>query len=461
MKQHGYRIALCKNPQENVESLQLALGSAGYETIVCSSVDQIKKHTAAGPCTAAIVLLGQQPLSSHPVVNWLKQHQKETQIIVLASNNNLYEAFVADKYGIFWYLTAPYILDQVLFLVAKACVVGELATINKELLQRISSPALPSTLIGEALTTQQLKKQLDKVALRDTTLLLTGETGTGKTTAARYLHRNSARKDMPFVSLSCAAIPRDLLESELFGYEKGAFTGAQSSRIGSIELAHRGTLFLDEIGDLPFELQPKLLTVLQDKKVQRLGSNKIIDVDVRIVAATNKDLSALVAKKKFREDLFYRLNVVQIIMPPLRERIEDIKLLAENYLAQNALKRGEAPLTISRKALNVMQQYSWPGNIRELENLLERVLVFAVGDTIEEEDVRSHLDMAHNASSAPMVTQLKQPAIENTEFSPQPLESVIHQHIQDTLCYCNGDKKKAATLLGVSVKTIYNKIASS
>jgi DNA-binding NtrC family response regulator len=302
-------------------------------------------------------------------------------------------------------------------------------------------------------TSQALRGALgavETVAPTDATVLIRGETGTGKELLARAIHAISSRRARPFVKLNCAAIPAGLLESELFGHEKGAFTGAVAQRVGRFELAHGGTLFLDEIGDLPLELQPKLLRVLQEQEFERLGSTRTTRVDVRLVAATNVDLARMVADKRFREDLYYRLDVFPIVIPPLRDRREDIPVLARHFVDKHSRRMKKGIETISAAAMTTLTEYRWPGNVRELANVLERAVILCAAPVLDHE----HLGALATASRAGV-------AVPGTDVDPagaMPLAAMEKLAIADALRRANGNKSRAATLLGVSRMQLYTRL---
>jgi len=295
----------------------------------------------------------------------------------------------------------------------------------------------------------KLMELIRQVADTRATVMISGETGTGKELAAQALHNFSSRKDNPFVKVNCAAIPENLLESELFGYEKGAFTGACTKKPGRFELAEEGSIFLDEIGDISPALQVKLLRVLQEREFEHLGGTKTIKVDVRIISATNKDLLDLVAKGEFREDLYYRLNVVPIVIPPLRERKEDISLIANDFLLKSASISGKPPKKFSVEAILKLQAYSWPGNIRELENIVERCVVITSNDTIEADDLPAYI--------------LNPKASEQKDTFDFKLEDKMDNVEMDTIVKvlqeCDGNRTKAAQILGISRRSLHRKIS--
>ena len=274
-------------------------------------------------------------------------------------------------------------------------------------------------------------------------MLLTGESGTGKTVIAGEIHRLSPRAKEAFIPVSCPALPRELLESELFGHERGAFTGATVARAGRFEQADKGTIFFDEIGDLPVELQPKLLTVLQNQDFFRVGGNRILRTEARIIAATNIDLQARVADGRFREDLYYRLNILELHLPPLRDRIEDLPDLARTVLENIASKRGTKPWRVKSSALEVMKNHHWPGNIRQLENILERATVFADGEELEERDI------------APLLEE-RQGARAPVSSGRHSLQDVKRQTFIDVYQRCGGNKARTSSELGIAERTVYN-----
>jgi two-component system response regulator AtoC len=298
-----------------------------------------------------------------------------------------------------------------------------------------------------------LSKQIDKIAGSDVTVLITGESGTGKEVAAKEIHNRSPRSAEPFVAVNIGGIHEGLMESELFGHEKGSFTGAHSRKIGLFELAGRGTLFLDEIGEMPMPLQVKLLRVLQERKIRRLGGTSDIPINARIISATNKDVESIVKEGKFREDLYYRLNVFRINLPPLRERKEDILLLAHYLLDKAAVQITKTAHHFSADAEKKLLAYSYPGNIRELENILERALIYCEGNEIKETDIDLH--------SLPQIQKEIVSAEKNDNEKYETLgslEAIEKKAIQDALERCDGNRTKAAEELGVSRKTIINKI---
>nr|MCU0748076.1 sigma-54 dependent transcriptional regulator [Akkermansiaceae bacterium] len=293
---------------------------------------------------------------------------------------------------------------------------------------------------------RELYRHMERAAQLDITVLLTGESGTGKTYIAREIHRLSPRAAEAFIPVSCPALPRELLESELFGHERGAFTGATAARAGRFEQASKGTIFLDEIGDLPGELQPKLLTVLQDQEFFRVGGNRILRTEARIIAATNIDLQARVADGRFREDLFYRLNILELHLPPLRDRIEDLPDLMRLILERISQKRGADPWMVTPAAMDILKSHPWPGNIRQLENVLERATAFAEGAVLDERDIVPLIEERH-------------PAAPGMPHRVRSLQEIERQAFMEAYQRSGRNKARTARDLGIAERTVYNLLA--
>ncbi|MCE9624360.1 MAG: sigma-54 dependent transcriptional regulator [Deltaproteobacteria bacterium] len=336
----------------------------------------------------AIVDIKMPSMSGLEVLDQLKQEKIKTSIIIMTAQDTMRNAVDAMKKGAYDYITKPFELDELEMIVDKVVESHRLAEEVQILRQEVSGLKVDkeAKIVGQSRAVREVYKTIGKVAVNDVSILITGESGTGKELIAKAIHQNSPRVKGPFIAVNCAAIPRDLLESELFGYRKGAFTGAEENRPGYFEIANQGTLFLDEVGDLPLNLQAKLLRVLQEKEVQRLGSSEAKSIDVRILAATNQNLEKMVKDKKFREDLFFRLNVIPIHLPPLRERKEDIPLLCEYFLSKLAMETGLSIKMLSPEAMQMLEQYRWPGNIRELENVIKRAAILSANETLHVQD---------------------------------------------------------------------------
>jgi DNA-binding NtrC family response regulator len=321
------------------------------------------------------------------VLQHVVEQSDDTSCIILTGFGTIEGAVEAIKTGAFHYITKPIKAAEIRTVVKNALKFKLLERENVRLKQELRKKYRFENFVGDSKPIQQVFELIEKVADTDSTVLITGQSGTGKELIAKAIHYNSYRKDKPMVVINCGAIPEELLESELFGHEKGAFTGAHKSRIGRFELASGGTIFLDEIGDMSVNLQVKLLRVLQEQRFERVGSTRTITVDVRIIAATNQDLSTAVKEGKFREDLFYRLNVIPIKVPPLKARNSDIPLLVDFFVKKFNKEKQKETKGFTRKAMDTLLHYSWPGNVRELENLVERVMILSSGETVDLDDI--------------------------------------------------------------------------
>ena len=369
--------------------------------------------------------------------------------VILSSADEVEDAVTAMKAGAVDYLTKPFDLDEVFMVLKQAMEVARLRKENRDLREVVGTSRPVAGLIGDSEVTRDLNRQIEKISGLDSTVLLRGESGAGKGLIARTIHYASQRAEKPFVTVSCPALPRELLESELFGHEKGAFTGAHQRRIGKIEMAKGGTLFLDEIGDLPLDLQPKLLNVLQDREFQRVGGADTLSADIRVVAATNVDLEDLVSRREFREDLFYRLNVIPLEVPTLWERVDDIGTLSDFFLDRIAKGRGiGSGIQLTKEALQALQRYDWPGNIRQLENVLERASAFCEENTIDVADLPGEVS--------------REPGLEGGDdkvnLANIPLRDLEKAALVQTLKATGGNKAEAARRLEITEKSVYNKL---
>jgi len=377
------------------------------------------------------------------VLKELKRIDESVNVIMITADNAVKTAVQAMKFGAYDYITKPFNIDELIQLVAKAI---EKTSIQKEnLYLRASAVKEEFKMIGKSPKIKEVIDFIEDVAKSSSTILISGETGVGKELVARQIHKNSLRSKKLFVPVNCAAIPENLLESELFGHEKGAFTGAMDRYIGKFEIASGGTLFLDEVGTLPNAMQAKLLRVLQDKTIERLGAEKPIPVDIRIISATNLDLKKAVEDGKFREDLYYRLNVIPIHVPALRERKEDIPLLADHFIKKYSAALGKTISGFSQEAIKTLVSYNWPGNIRELENLVERLVVLGKGSVINREDLPR--EVSNNRSSATS-TQIQYKSLKEATLAFEK------DFIDNIIAKTGGNKVQAAKLLGVHRNTL-------
>jgi len=363
------------------------LKKMGYTVTTASSgMDAIEKNRATG-FDLVILDLKMPEIDGIETIMRMKEIDPETYFVVLTGYGTVESAVQAMKSGAYNYLNKPVNLDELELIITQ---VRNDQTMHQELEMlraEVEGEFTWDSFIAGSPRMQEVLSLISRVARSDTNILITGESGTGKDMAARLIHNASPRKKNRFVAVSCAALPETLLESELFGYERGAFSGAARRKIGRFELAHAGTLFLDEVGDIPISTQVKLLRVLQEFTFERLGGNTPIKVDVRLIAATNQDLKQKIKLGAFREDLFYRLNVITLMLPALRDRKEDIKPLAEHFMEKFSKKCGYHRKNISKNALSKLMRYDWPGNVRELENVMERAIVLSRGDIVDESDI--------------------------------------------------------------------------
>ena len=376
----------------------------------------------------------------------LRKIRPDVPVIMLTGHNDAETAVRALRAGADDYLTKPFELERLFSVIQEACRLRQQAS-SAEARDACSEPlcGVDGLKHARSQSMRELYQRMIKAAQLDITLLLTGESGTGKTLIAREIHRLSPRAAEPFIPVSCPALPRELLESELFGHERGAFTGATTLREGRFEQASKGTIFLDEIGDLPGELQPKLLTVLQNQEFFRVGGNRILRTDARIIAATNMDLLARVRDGGFREDPYYRLDVLALRLPALRERLEDLPELIRAILERIARKRGKPTWTLTTAAARMLQRQSWPGNIRQLENVLERATAFADTQELGESDMRPLLGASNGSPHA-------MPSI----AAPRSLDEVARQAFIEAYERNDSNKARTARELGIAERTVYN-----
>ncbi len=373
----------------------------------------------------------------------------DVEVILMTAYGTVETAVAAMKDGAYDFITKPLKRHSLVKAVQKALEKQALVAENRALKARLADLGAPGgrTMVGQSPAFRALMDTLRQAAPSSATVLLIGESGTGKELAARAIHELSHRPKGPFIAVNCAALPESILEAELFGVEKGAFTGAVARKEGRFERAHGGTLFLDEVGEMTPSAQVKLLRVLQEGEIERLGGTQTVKVDVRLVAATNKDLTKEVAEGRFREDLFYRLNVVEVRIPALASRREDIPLLADYFLRRYAAKNGKALKGFSPEAAGTLENYAWPGNIRELEHALERAVVLCRTDTIEVSDLPESVRKGPLGSAGQLVIPIG-----------TPMEEVERRVIHETLRHTKGDKTLAARLLGIAARTIYRKL---
>ncbi len=462
------RILVADDEESMRWVLSKALGKKGFEVDLASDGNQAEDLFLRNSYDLAILDIKMPGISGLDLLTRFQDKRPQTLTVIMTAESSMKNAIEAMKRGAYDYITKPFDLDALDAILLKADkareVSAEVGRLKGELKKHYH---LERTVVGNSKPMQEVYKTLGRIAPSDVTVLITGESGTGKELVARAIHFNSPRLGKPFLALNCAAIPRELLESELFGFEKGAFTGAVERKAGKFEQADGGTLFLDEIGDMPLDLQAKLLRVLQEKEITRTGGNSTIQVDVRIVAATNQDLGKKVQGREFREDLFYRLNVVPLNLPPLRERGDDIALLVDFFIQAARQKFGTAALGCSDEALALLQSYAWPGNVRELENTIQRAALLSPNQLLAPEDFTS-LHEADNSedhgSLEALITAKLRGSIGGMEVQElnNLYEMVLHQMerplIQIVLEKTRGNQVKAAEVLGINRNTLRKKI---
>jgi two-component system response regulator HydG len=429
------------------ESLERTLTREGYRVVLASDGRAALERVQAGGVDLIVTDLRMPGLTGLELLRAAKAIMPDVDVILLTAFGTVEEAVQAMKDGAYDFLTKPFRREQLIKLVDKALERRDLIEQNKALKKQLEDIRAKGQMIGASPAFRRMLTLVDQIADSSATILIQGESGAGKELVARTIHERSGRRAGPFVAVNCAALPETLLESELFGYEKGAFTGAIARKAGRFERADGGTLFLDEIGDVNLAVQVKLLRVFQEGEFERLGGTRTLQVDVRIVAATNQDLPEMVKEKRFREDLYYRLNVISVRVPPLRERPEDVRVLAQHYLRVYAAKNGRKLEGFSNEALERLESYAWPGNVRELENLIERTVLLARKDRIDAEDLPEE------------VAGVKRPPRDAIlELVGTPLADIEQRLLDETLRITGGNKTQAAKLLGIDVRTVARKL---
>jgi len=420
------------------------LREEGYEVSVAKEGLSALKKVKREETDLVITDVKMPGLDGIKLLKEIKKVSPSTPVIVITAYGTIENAVEAMKKGAYDYITKPITPDQIKLVLQKISEHKNLLRENRYLRAEVNQKYNFEELVGESPGMREVYSMIDKVAKTKATVLIQGESGTGKELVARAIHFRSPRRERPFIKLNCAALPEDLLESELFGHEKGAFTGAVSRREGRFELADKGTLLLDEISETSSSFQTKLLRVLQEGEFERVGGTRTLKVDVRIIATTNRNLKKLVEEGKFRDDLYYRLNVLPIYLPPLRERREDIPLLTLHFLKKYSRRNGLRLKSISKECLQMLKEYYWPGNVRELENVIERMVVMNEKETLLPQDFAFL-----NLSSQNL----------NLSFSENlTLEEMEKKLIIETLRRTGGNRTKTAKILNISVRTIRNKL---
>lgn len=443
----NYSILIVDDEENVSRLLNKIFAKEGYITRIANNGNEALKVIDSNEIDIVISDIKMPGMTGIELLKKIRGIDPSIQVIMITAFATLDTAIDALRMGAKDYITKPFNIDDVLLSVRRL-------TCNREELYNSGDDvkedyrAIKNELESKSAAMIEVIKMIEHVADTKATAMLYGETGTGKELAAQALHNFSSRNDKPFIKVNCAAIPEALLESELFGYEKGAFTGAAIRKPGKFELANGGSIFLDEIGDVSPSVQVKLLRVLQEREIEHLGGTKTIKIDVRIIAATNKNLEELVKKGIFREDLYYRLNVVPINLPPLRERKEDIPMLVNSFLSKSSFISGRKQKNISEEALLKLINYNWPGNIRELENIIERCVVITSRDTITEKDLPAHIIKSSEVPSD----------YEDGNKLDEVLDCAERDIIIKTLKECGGNRTRASEVLGISRRSLHRKI---
>jgi len=434
------RLLAVDDTPSTLELLQRNLTSQGYQVFTAPNVAEAIRLLESTPVDLVITDLKMPGASGMDLIRHIRENFKDVEVMMITGYPTIEGAVTAVKSGAEDFLAKPFTDEELFAAVQRA--------FDKLQMRRVANTAIfqtphsPQGLIGESEAMQKLRNAIAKAATSSATALITGESGTGKELVARAIHYSSARASAAFVPVNCGAIPETLQESELFGYVKGAFTGAAETRNGFFQTADAGSIFLDEISETSLSMQVKLLRVLQEKEVRKVGATTPQKVDTRILAATNKDLPALVKKEVFREDLFYRLNVITIEVPPLRERGNDVLLLANYFVAKFAKETGKTLPQFSDETLQALRNYYWPGNVRELENLMQRLLVMTDEEMIDVADLPTHM---HFSAARGQGLQ-------------RTLAEVEVEHIRNVLASVDGNKTRAAEILGIDRKTLREKL---
>ena len=442
------KILVVDDEQSMREFLEIMLKKEDYKVSLASNGEEVLKLLERDIFDLVLLDVRMPKMDGIAVLKKIKTLAAETIVIMITAYASHDTAVKAMKEGAYDYITKPFKIDEIKLIIKNALEKKNLQKENSLLKQVVRDRYHFDNIIGQSQKMQALYELLEKVSPTKTNILVTGESGTGKELVAKAIHYNSPRKDRPFVTLNCGAIPESLIESELFGHMKGAFTDAIATKKGLFEVADEGTLFLDEISELPLLMQVKLLRVLQDREFKRVGGTEDLRVDVRIIAATNKDLEEAVREKRFREDLFYRLNVIQIKLPPLRERTDDIPRLAMHFLKKYSAELNKPISTVSPEALRLLQDYAYPGNVRELQNIIERAVALEISQELTAQNLRSYLDDHLQMKKVGLDLDIPREGLEKF------VEEIERTLLVKALDRTHGIKKKAAELLGINFRSM-------
>jgi two-component system response regulator PilR (NtrC family) len=443
------KILVVDDERSMRELLAIVLKREGHDVLLADNGQSAVELLEREPIELLISDIRMPDMSGVEVLGAAQRLNPDVIGIMITAYASTETAVEALRLGAYDYLSKPFNVDELKLKVRKALERKRLQQENVLLRRALQSSHQFSNIIGRSAAMQAVFQLIQTIAPTTSTVLVTGESGTGKELVARAIHFNSARKDRPFVALNCGALPETLLESELFGHVRGAFTGAETNKKGLIEVAEKGTIFLDEIGEMSPMMQVKLLRVLQERKFRRVGGTEEVEADIRIIAATNRDLSRLVAEGKFREDLFYRINVIPVRLPALRERLDDIPLLAEHFLLKYAEQMGKKAAAIGAGALRSLQAYPWPGNIRELENAIERAVALERSSAVQVGSLPEHIQRGTPPGSG----MAREAGLPESGFDlEQHVQEIEREYLTEALRRAHGVKSRAAELLGMSFR---------
>ncbi|MFA6174086.1 MAG: sigma-54 dependent transcriptional regulator [Kiritimatiellales bacterium] len=452
------RILIVDDEPTILNLLNKILIGQGYDATPASNGEKALQLLQTEKFDLMVSDINMTPINGMELLRKAAKTWPDMGVIMLTAYGTVATAVEAMKEGAFDYITKPFKLDELVLTVQRALAYQNAITENKDLKARLEYKEHLDGIVAESAGMRKVCEMIERVAPTSTTVLIYGESGTGKELVARALHHYSPRKDATFMAINCAALPAQLMESEMFGYVKGAFTGANATKQGLFETAHGGTLFLDEIGSMPMEIQSKLLRVLQDKKIRKVGGSDHTEVDVRIIAASNEKLEKLIEQGRFREDLYYRLSVISIDIPALRNRPEDILPLVDHVLRRALGPDAELPM-IDHETQSIIDNYNWPGNVRELENAIQHALTFAQNGSITKDTLPAKIvNIVEEGLKSGVI------ASRHDQFKGKSLKAFLHdkekEFLQRTIESMHGDKEKAANELGISLATLYRKLPS-
>ncbi|NLI77159.1 MAG: sigma-54-dependent Fis family transcriptional regulator [Candidatus Riflebacteria bacterium] len=454
----SHNILVVDDEKSILFSLKAALQKEGYAVRTAENPQEALKAIEPGSFQVIISDYNMPSINGLEFLKRVKQIDPEVVFILMTAFGSEKLAIEAMKEGAYDYFSKPFDIDEMRVIVAKACERFSLAWEKKNLEERFLGEPETDRIIGNSPPMQLVRERIEQVAKSDMTVLIQGESGTGKELVAEAIQRRGPRASGPFVKLNCAALPENLIESELFGYERGAFTGATGRKRGKFEVAHGGTIFLDEIGDMALNTQAKVLRAIQQKEVERLGGNEPIKVDVRIIAATHRDLRELIDKKEFREDLFYRVNVVNVTIPPLRDRVDDIPLLVEHFVKVASQKLGRPLDGVAPRAMTALKNFKWPGNVRQLQNILEGAAVFAKGSLIDLANLPEEIQLGFAPAGTTAGIDWIAEEIEKGKSLDAVVGMIEKEMIMRTLAATEGNQSQAATRLGIKRGTLQYKM---